>query len=113
MYLLFDKCFSFDASVLQSSLMFVIPRRAGSHVMAHNNHIGEELLLDDPTIAHVESQVNLISKVIKVRDYEAVSLQHANYLKRDKKTLIRKREKMFFKYFSLIFKTSFIFCSLH
>ena len=36
----------------------MIPTRAGSHVMAHDNHIGEELLLDDPTIAHVESQVN-------------------------------------------------------
>ena len=44
--------------MLQSSLMVIIPERVGSHVTAHDNHIGEKLLLNDLTIAHVKNQVN-------------------------------------------------------
>ena len=37
------------------AMMFM---RVGSHVMAHDNHTGEELLLDELITAHVEKQVN-------------------------------------------------------
>ena len=53
LFLSSNNIFSFDASVLCTEVL-----RLGSHVMEHDNYIGEELLLDDQATVHVENQVN-------------------------------------------------------